>query len=64
MAQTESVSTTLAKVLDRSGYIQDLRDEHSEEAEGRIENLMELVSAAREHEARNPDASLTSFDDE
>tara|TARA_B100001123_G_C15337478_1_gene1033422 strand:- start:480 stop:2717 length:2238 start_codon:yes stop_codon:yes gene_type:complete len=64
VAQTESVSTTLAKVLDRSGYIQDLRDEHSEEAEGRIENLMELVSAAREHEARNPDASLTSFVDE
>ncbi len=64
VSQTESVSMTLAKILDRSGYIQDLRDEHSEEAEGRIENLMELVSAAREHETRNPDASLASFVDE
>ena len=42
-------------MLDRSGYLQELREERSEEAEGRIENLMELVSAAREYEiARRP----------
>ena len=46
------MSIALGKVLDRSGYLQDLRDERSEEAEGRIENLMELVSAAREYESR------------
>ena len=40
----------LGKVLDQSGYLQDLREERSEEAEGRIENLLELVSAAREYE--------------
>src|SRR5262249_7886621 len=42
-AKAASVSTTLGKVLDRSGYLQDLRDERSEEAEGRLENLQELV---------------------
>ena len=43
-------------VLDQSGYLRDLREERSEEAEGRIENLMELVSAAREYETREAGA--------
>jgi DNA helicase-2/ATP-dependent DNA helicase PcrA len=64
MARQESVSVTLAKVLDQSGYLKDLREEHSEEAEGRIENLAELVSAAREYEARAPEPSLGGFVDQ
>ena len=52
------MSIALGKVLDQSGYLQDLREERSEEAEGRIENLMELVSAAREYETRSPEPSL------
>ena len=49
MSKREPASATIAKVLDQSGYLQDLREERSEEAEGRIENLAELVSAAREY---------------
>jgi DNA helicase II / ATP-dependent DNA helicase PcrA len=64
MAAQESVSIALGKVLDRSGYLQDLRDERSEEAEGRIENLMELVSAAREFETRTAEPSLAGFVDQ
>jgi DNA helicase-2/ATP-dependent DNA helicase PcrA len=64
IARQDSVSITLGKVLDRSGYLTDLRDERSEEAEGRIENLMELVSAAREYEGRDEDASLGGFVDQ
>jgi DNA helicase-2/ATP-dependent DNA helicase PcrA len=64
MAAQESVSITLGKVLDQSGYIQDLRDQRSEEAEGRIENLMELVSAAREFESRYPEPTLAGFVDQ
>ena len=64
MAAQESVSTALGKVLDQSGYIQDLREERSEEAESRIENLAELVSAAREYETRNPEPSLGGFVDQ
>ena len=51
-------------MLDQSGYLADLRDERSEEAEGRIENLMELVSAAREYEKRDPEASIGGFVDQ
>jgi DNA helicase-2/ATP-dependent DNA helicase PcrA len=64
MAAAEPVSIALGKMLDRSGYLQDLRDERSEEAEGRIENLLELVSAAREYETRNTEPSLGGFVDQ
>ena len=62
-AAREPVSDLLGKVLDRSDYLQDLRDQHTEEAEGRIENLMELVSAARDYEVREAEPSLTGFVD-
>jgi len=58
-----SVSTMLGLVLDRTGYLHGLREEKSEEAEGRIENLMELVSAAREYESREEDPALGGFVD-
>jgi len=64
MAAQEPVSIALGKALDQSGYLKDLRDERSEEAEGRIENLMELVSAAREFESRSPEPSLGGFVDQ
>ena len=62
-ARNEPASVAIAKVLDSSGYVKDLREERSEEAEGRVENLAELVSAAREYEARDPEASLAGFVD-
>ena len=45
------VSIAIGKMLDQTGYLKDLRDENTEEANERIENLMELVSAAREYES-------------
>jgi DNA helicase-2/ATP-dependent DNA helicase PcrA len=63
MARQESVSIAIGKMLDQSGYLQDLRDERSEDAESRIENLAELVSAAREYESREPEPSLNGFVD-
>ena len=59
----ETVAAAIEQVLDRSGYFQDLRDERSEEAEERIENLKELVSAAREYESREDGATLSGFVD-
>ncbi|MBF8299665.1 MAG: ATP-dependent helicase PcrA [Acidobacteria bacterium] len=64
MAGRETVSIALGKVIDQSGYLQDLREERTEEAESRIENLMELVSAAREYETRSPEPSLAGFVDQ
>jgi DNA helicase-2/ATP-dependent DNA helicase PcrA len=63
VARSESVSILLGKVLDQSGYLRDLRDDKSEESEARIENLMELVSAAREYETREGEPSLGGFVD-
>jgi DNA helicase II / ATP-dependent DNA helicase PcrA len=63
IARTEPVSIAIGKILDRSGYLQDLRDDRTEDAESRIENLAELVSAAREYESREPEPSLTGFVD-
>src|SRR5882672_2775019 len=62
-ARTDSVSITIGKMLDRSGYLTDLREENSEEANERIENLMELVSAARDYEGRDPEASIGGYVD-
>jgi DNA helicase-2/ATP-dependent DNA helicase PcrA len=63
MVGQDSVSIAIGKVLDRSGYLQELRDERSEDAESRIENLAELVSAAREYETRESEPSLGGFVD-
>lgn len=63
IGRRDSVSDTIGKILDRSGYLKDLREERSEEAEARVENLAELVSAAREYEGREAEPSLTGFVD-
>jgi DNA helicase-2/ATP-dependent DNA helicase PcrA len=63
MARNEPVSFALGKVLDQSGYLQDLREDRSEDSENRIENLAELVSAAREYESREPEPSIGGFVD-
>ena len=63
VARQEPVSIAIGKMLDQSGYLQDLRDERSEEADGRVENLAGLVSAARDYESREPDPSLNAFVD-
>jgi DNA helicase-2/ATP-dependent DNA helicase PcrA len=62
-ARRDPVSILIGKILDRSGYLQDLRDERTEDAQGRLENLMELVSAAREWELGSDDPTLGAFVD-
>jgi DNA helicase-2/ATP-dependent DNA helicase PcrA len=49
---TESASEVIKKVLEISGYLEALKDEKTDEAEDRIENLKELISAAEEYEER------------
>ncbi len=63
VARREPLSVAIGKMLDQSGYLNDLREENSEEANERLENLMELVSAAREYETREAEASLGGFVD-
>ena len=63
IATREPVSDVLGKLLDQSGTLGDLREQHTEEAEGRLANLMELVSATRDYEMRDPEPSLSGFVD-
>jgi DNA helicase-2/ATP-dependent DNA helicase PcrA len=56
VVRDEGPGPMLEVLLDRSGYVAELRAEHSIEAEGRIENLAELVGAAQEVTA--PDVFL------
>ncbi len=63
IARQESVSIAIGKVLDKTGYLAELREDRTEEAQSRVENLAELVSAAKEYEMREPDASLGGFVD-
>jgi DNA helicase-2/ATP-dependent DNA helicase PcrA len=63
IARHDTVSITIGKILDRSGYLHALREDRSEDGEARIENLAELVSAADEYESREPEPSLGGFVD-
>ncbi len=63
LVEGHTVSEIIEQVMEKSGYFEDLREEKSEEARDRLENLAELVSAAREYELREPDASLGGFVD-
>jgi DNA helicase-2/ATP-dependent DNA helicase PcrA len=48
-------------VMERTGYIKELEVEGTEEAKGRIENLMELVSKATEYQKGAEEPSLSGF---
>jgi DNA helicase II / ATP-dependent DNA helicase PcrA len=48
-------------ILDKTGYVTELQASADLQDEGRIENLNELVSVAREFDARQPDGTLTDF---
>nr|MCU0256637.1 UvrD-helicase domain-containing protein [Vicinamibacterales bacterium] len=63
VASREPLSQVIGRTLDASGYLADLREQRSEEAEERIANLTELVSSAREYETRETEASLAGFVD-
>jgi len=50
VVRKELVLIMMGKMFDQMGYLKDLRDENIEEGNECIENLMELVLAAREYE--------------
>ncbi len=61
-AQEMTVSQIINEVLERTGYCDSLRLENTTEAEGRLENLSELINKASDYEAQNPeDPSLGGF---
>jgi DNA helicase II / ATP-dependent DNA helicase PcrA len=55
------VDELLERTLDRSGYLAALEAERTIEAQGRIENLQELVGVAQEYQATAPEPNLSTF---
>ncbi len=53
--------TALEAALERTGYLAELTAQENIEAAGRVENLQELVSVAREFTERFPQGSLADF---
>jgi DNA helicase-2/ATP-dependent DNA helicase PcrA len=51
----------IGAVLDESGYRGELKTENTIESESRLENLEELINAAREYERVEPDPTLDGF---
>jgi DNA helicase-2/ATP-dependent DNA helicase PcrA len=56
-----SVTELLERVLEKSGYLESLEAERTVEAQGRIENLLELVGVTREYQERAEEPSLSEF---
>src|SRR3954467_2295641 len=55
------VADLVEELLNETGYIEALKAERTIEAQGRLENLEELVHVAREYDATNPEGSLDEF---
>jgi DNA helicase-2/ATP-dependent DNA helicase PcrA len=55
------VPEVIERVLERSGYLDGLRAERTIEAQGRIENLQELVGVAQEYQHTADEPSLSGF---
>src|SRR5512132_2801377 len=55
------VLEVIERVLERSGYLESLRAERTIEAQGRVENLQELVGVAHEYQATAAEPSLSGF---
>jgi DNA helicase-2/ATP-dependent DNA helicase PcrA len=60
-AQELDVPELIERALEQSGYIETLEAERTIEAQGRIENLQELVSLAREWMESAAEPTLSSF---
>jgi DNA helicase-2/ATP-dependent DNA helicase PcrA len=55
------VSELVERTLERSGYLEALEAERTIEAQGRTENLQELVGVAREYQENADEPSLSNF---
>jgi ATP-dependent DNA helicase UvrD/PcrA len=56
-----TVPELVQRVLERSGYLDALEAERTIEAQGRMENLQELVGVAQEYQAASDEPSLSHF---
>ena len=61
LKQIYPASKMIEKVMDITGYLDELEKDKGEESQDRIENLKEFISVAMEFESKNEDTSLEAF---
>jgi len=64
VAGAQGLAPVLEKVIDDTGYREMLETEGTVEAEGRLENLDELLNVAADFEKSNPDLKIADFLDQ
>ncbi len=58
---TGGITSLTEQILNESGYLKELENERTVEAEGRLENLKEFLALTMEFEANSDDQSLAAF---
>ncbi|MBO3462472.1 DNA helicase PcrA [Aetokthonos hydrillicola Thurmond2011] len=58
---TAPVSEIVQRVLENSGYIQDLQSQNTDEAEDRVRNVQELFNAVLQFQEESQDVTLQAF---
>ncbi len=61
LAKSGYVTPALKYLMDKSGYVDELRTNRDEESQSRLENLQELINVTTEYDATADDPSLSSF---
>jgi DNA helicase II / ATP-dependent DNA helicase PcrA len=61
LAEAGPIADLAEAILDRTGYVDELKASDDLQDESRIENLEEMVSVAREFDAANPGGTLAAF---
>ena len=59
--ESEGLIDLFNKVIEKTGYIKDLEQEQTKEAESRIENIQELYNVVEEHIRDDADNNLSTF---
>jgi DNA helicase II / ATP-dependent DNA helicase PcrA len=58
---TVSASAVVQGIVEDSGYVQDLKNQGTEEAEERLQNVLELYNAVLQFEEENEETGLSDF---
>jgi len=61
LVETETAADLVKYIMHQSGYVDDLKNQGTDEAEGRLENIMELYGAVSRFQEDNEDTSLAGF---
>lgn len=59
--KTKSGLDILTEIMEKSGYLNELKEQGTDEAENRLENINELYNAVNQFQQDNEDSSLESF---